>query len=189
MRSIPQSPSSASEIWAVSGTSVSPDGRVPIASGASEYRSLQTSVSASSCPRSSVRPCPGRSGLVCQGCHEEADDAQEPVQRGSDHRHPRGAAGWAVGGCTDAGGGDSARDAGKQRLTPGSRGPAATWANQDKGCWQRRACRRVGIEPKILRDRSRRVGDERLRQRLCALAAERRRFGYRRRLSLRQREG
>jgi putative transposase len=64
-----------------------------------------------------------------------------------------------------------------------------TWAIQHKGYSQRRACRLVGIEPKTYRYRSRCVGDEALRQRLRELAAERRRFGYRRLLILLRREG
>jgi putative transposase len=62
-----------------------------------------------------------------------------------------------------------------------------TWAIQHKGYSQRRACRLVGI--KTYRYRSRCVGDEALRQRLRELAAERRRFGYRRLLILLRREG
>jgi putative transposase len=64
-----------------------------------------------------------------------------------------------------------------------------TWAIEEKGYSQRRACRLVEIAPKTYRYRSRRRGDERLRQRLRELAAERRRFGYRRLLILLQREG
>ena len=64
-----------------------------------------------------------------------------------------------------------------------------TWAIEQKDYSQRRACRLVGIEPKTYRYRSRRSGDNALRQRLRELAAERRRFGYRRLLILLQREG
>ena len=64
-----------------------------------------------------------------------------------------------------------------------------TWAIEQMGCSQRRACRLVGIEPKTYRYRSRRREDELLRQRLRELAAERRRFGYRRLLILLRREG
>ena len=64
-----------------------------------------------------------------------------------------------------------------------------TWAIDQKGYSQRRACRLVGIEPKTYRYRARRAGDELLRQRLRELAAERRRFGYRRLLILLRREG
>ena len=64
-----------------------------------------------------------------------------------------------------------------------------TWAIEQKDYSQRRACRLVGIEPKTYRYRSRRNGDEPLRQRLRELAAERRRFGYRRLLILLRREG
>ncbi len=64
-----------------------------------------------------------------------------------------------------------------------------TWAVEQKGYSQRRACRLVGIEPKTYRYRSRRPEDRLLRQRLHELAAERRRFGYRRLLILLRREG
>ena len=64
-----------------------------------------------------------------------------------------------------------------------------TWAIEQKGYSQRRACRLVGIEPKTYRYRSRRPEDRLLRQRLHELAAERRRFGYRRLLILLRREG
>jgi putative transposase len=47
----------------------------------------------------------------------------------------------------------------------------------DKGCSQRRACGLVGLEPKTYRYISRRPDDEPIRQRLRALASERRRFG------------
>jgi len=74
-------------------------------------------------------------------------------------------------------------------LTPSSRRKAVTWAIEEKGYSQRRACRLVGIEPKTYRYRSRRSGDERLHQRLRELAAERRRFGCRRLLILLRRDG
>lgn len=64
-----------------------------------------------------------------------------------------------------------------------------TWAIEEKGYSQRRACRLVGIEPKTYRYRSRRSADDALRRRLHELAAERRRFGYRRLLILLRREG
>jgi putative transposase len=55
-----------------------------------------------------------------------------------------------------------------------------TWAIEQKDYSQRRACRLVGIEPKTYRYSSRRPDDGALRERLRALAAERRRFGDRR---------
>lgn len=92
-------------------------------------------------------------------------------------------------GRADAGRGDAARDAGKKLLTPSSRRTAVTWAIEQKDYSQRRACRLVGIEPKTYRYRSRRPDDGALRRRLRELAAERRRFGYRRLLILLRREG
>lgn len=54
---------------------------------------------------------------------------------------------------------------------------------------QRRACRLVGIDPKTWRYASRRPAEEAARLRLRELAAERRRFGYRRVQILLNREG
>ena len=64
-----------------------------------------------------------------------------------------------------------------------------TWAIKKKGCSQRRACGLVGIEPKTFRYASRQLDDTEIRQRLRTLAAERRRFGYRRLHILLAREG
>jgi putative transposase len=64
-----------------------------------------------------------------------------------------------------------------------------TWAITQKGHSQRRACGLVGLAPKTYRYRSRRPDDGDLRRRLRQLAAERRRFGYRRLLILLRREG
>ena len=57
------------------------------------------------------------------------------------------------------------------------------------GLSQRRACRLVGIDHSTLRYQPRRADDSALRQRLRELAAERRRFGYRRLGWLLAREG
>lgn len=54
------------------------------------------------------------------------------------------------------------------------------WAIEEKSYSQRRACELVGMSPRIYRYRSRRPDDVGLRIRLRKLAAERRRFGYRR---------
>ncbi len=54
---------------------------------------------------------------------------------------------------------------------------------------QRRACRVIGCERMTVRYRSRRADDAELRERLVALARERRRFGYRRLLIFLRREG
>ena len=56
------------------------------------------------------------------------------------------------------------------------------------GLSQRRACRLIEIDPKTVRRPSRR-GDQEVRERLRELAAERRRFGYRRLGILLEREG
>ncbi len=54
---------------------------------------------------------------------------------------------------------------------------------------ERRACRVIGCDRMTVRYRSRRPDDSRLRERLLALARERRRFGYRRLLIFLRREG
>jgi putative transposase len=78
---------------------------------------------------------------------------------------------------------------GKKLLTPGSRRKAVTWAIDQKGYSQRRACGLAGIDPRVYRYRPRRSDDAELRARLKQLADERRRFGYRRLHVLLSREG
>ena len=63
------------------------------------------------------------------------------------------------------------------------------WAIREKSYSQRRACQLVGLQPKTYRHVSRRPDDSDLRARLRALAAQRRRFGYRRLGLLLAREG
>jgi putative transposase len=60
---------------------------------------------------------------------------------------------------------------------------------EERGYSQPRACQLVGIEPKTYRYRSRRPDYGTLRERLRAVAMERRRFGYRRLPVLLRREG
>lgn len=64
-----------------------------------------------------------------------------------------------------------------------------SWAINTKDYSQRRACGLVGLAPKVYRHRTRRANDGVLRTRLLALAAQRRRFGYRRLHLLLRREG
>ena len=63
------------------------------------------------------------------------------------------------------------------------------WAVMEKGYSQRRACWLARIDPRVYRYRSTRSDDAELRTRLRELAAERRRFGYRRLHILLKREG
>ena len=51
-----------------------------------------------------------------------------------------------------------------------------SWAIEDKGYSQRRACRLIGLEPKTYRYASTRADDAAVRGRLRDLAGERRRF-------------
>lgn len=55
-----------------------------------------------------------------------------------------------------------------------------TWAIDEKGYSQRRACRLVGLQPKTYRYASTRPDDGPLRTWLKELASQRCRFGYRR---------
>ena len=64
-----------------------------------------------------------------------------------------------------------------------------TWAIKKQGYSQRRACGLIGMEPKTYRYASTRLDDAGVRARLRALAAERRRFGYRRVRILLRRDG
>ncbi len=64
-----------------------------------------------------------------------------------------------------------------------------TWAIDEKGYSQRRACVLIGMAPKIFRYAASRDDDKALRERLRTLAAERRRFGYRRLHILLRRQG
>jgi putative transposase len=66
---------------------------------------------------------------------------------------------------------------------------AVTWAIDEKGYSQRRACVLIGIAPKTYRYVSSRADDAVVRERLCTLARQRRRFGYRRLHILLRREG
>ncbi len=64
-----------------------------------------------------------------------------------------------------------------------------SWAIDEKGYSRRGACRLIGMHAKTYRYFARRVDDNSIRKRLRELAAERRRFGYRRLHILLAREG
>jgi putative transposase len=55
-----------------------------------------------------------------------------------------------------------------------------TWAIEERDYLQARACALAGLAAKTYRYVSKRKSDEAVRGRLCELAHERRRFGYRR---------
>ena len=74
-------------------------------------------------------------------------------------------------------------------VTPGARREAVAHARAHHGLSERRACKLVGVSRRVIRYRSSRPDDGPLRQRLRELAAERRRFGYRRLGYLLAREG
>jgi putative transposase len=74
-------------------------------------------------------------------------------------------------------------------VTPAVKRDAVAHACQVLGVSQRRACRTIGADRTTIRYRHRRPNDAALRERLRSLAAERRRFGYRRLHILLRREG
>jgi len=74
-------------------------------------------------------------------------------------------------------------------VTPAAHREAAAYLQATHEMSQRRACRVIGSDRASVRYRSRRPDDGDLRERLKALAAERRRFGYRRLHVLLRREG
>jgi signal transduction histidine kinase/transposase InsO family protein/ActR/RegA family two-component response regulator len=74
-------------------------------------------------------------------------------------------------------------------VTPAARRAAVAHAQSAHGLSQRRACAALGVDRSSVRYRSRRPDDAEIRVRLRELAAERRRFGYRRLGLLLAREG
>jgi transposase InsO family protein len=74
-------------------------------------------------------------------------------------------------------------------VTPGARRAAALYLRQAYEMSERRACRVIGTDRTSVRYQGVRPTDDALRERLKALAQERRRFGYRRLHVLLRREG
>jgi putative transposase len=74
-------------------------------------------------------------------------------------------------------------------VTPAARREAVVHLASARQMSERPACRVIGCQRMTVRYRSRRPDDPRLRERLVALARERRRFGYRRLLIFLRREG
>lgn len=75
-------------------------------------------------------------------------------------------------------------------MTPAARRQAVSLAQEEHGLSRRRACRLVGVARSVVEREPKRERDQaRLRERLRALAGERRRFGYRRLHELLRREG
>ena len=74
-------------------------------------------------------------------------------------------------------------------VTPGAKREAVAHAREHHGVSERRACALVGVSRRVIRYEPTRPDDGALRQRLRELAAERRRFGYRRLHILLRREG
>jgi putative transposase len=74
-------------------------------------------------------------------------------------------------------------------VRPAAKREAVAHLKNQFGMSERRACAVLGVDRKMIRYRSRRPADTELRTRLRDLAAERRRFGYRRLFILLQREG
>ena len=105
----------------------------------------------------------------------DVSDAKRLKALEEENRQAEEAAGRVDARCRDA-----QRDAAEKTSDARLAETAVTWAIEDKGYSQRRACGLVGLEPKTYRYASRRPDDAALRQRLRELAGERRRFGYRR---------
>ena len=80
------------------------------------------------------------------------------------------------------------RSAGKELTTPNVRRAAARQAMRDHDLSQRLACRLVGVDPKTVRRDKPRDNPE-VREEMKAIAAVRRRFGYRRIGVLLERKG
>ena len=74
-------------------------------------------------------------------------------------------------------------------VTPGAKREAVAHARKHHGLSERRACSLVGVSRRMIRYQPTRVDDAPLWARLRELAAERRRFGYRRLGYLLAREG
>jgi putative transposase len=74
-------------------------------------------------------------------------------------------------------------------VKPAARREAATYLRQAFQMSERRACRVIGTDRASMRYRAIRPDDGALRERLKALAQQRRRFGYRRLYVLLRREG
>lgn len=74
-------------------------------------------------------------------------------------------------------------------VTPAFKREAVAHLQGAHGMSERRACKAIGCDRMTVRYRSRRGDDVALRERLCALARERRRFGYRRLRIFLRREG
>ena len=74
-------------------------------------------------------------------------------------------------------------------VAPAAKHEAAGWLMQDFGVSQRRACRVLNLCLASCRYRARRGDGGIIRQRLCALAEERPRWGYRFLHTLLRREG
>ena len=74
-------------------------------------------------------------------------------------------------------------------VTPDVRRQAVAYLREHHEVSERRACSALGVDRSVVRHRSRRSDDAVIRERLRGLAAERRRFGYRRLGLLLAREG
>jgi len=74
-------------------------------------------------------------------------------------------------------------------VTPAARREAAAYSRSEHQMSERHACRVLGADRACVRYRAKRPDDAALRARLKVLAAERRRFGYRRLHVLLRREG
>lgn len=78
---------------------------------------------------------------------------------------------------------------GKEVVTPAARRKAVAHLVAINGMSERRACKAIGCCRMMIRYQSIRPDDTLLRERMCAIARERRRFGYRRLHVMLKREG
>lgn len=74
-------------------------------------------------------------------------------------------------------------------VTPVGKREAVTYIRVDYGVSERRACKTLGVDRSLVRYQSKRPANSAVRERLRALAVERKRFGYRRLHILLEREG
>src|SRR5262249_37713309 len=115
--------------------------------------------------------------------HERAGRTATEATRGGERPPEEVAGGGDAGQCGAEG------HHGEKVVTPVARRTAVAHVREAHGISERRACSILGADRSAMRYRHRRSDDTTARQRLRDLAAERRRFGWRRLKLLLEREG